>query len=207
MKMRVILSAAILGSLILGSCGTSNDVVGGGFLQKRKYNKGFYWNRNNNTGVTAKNERSEVKEADDQAIKTAEVKVVEENETFMASSALTTTNNSIKVTENTASAELNSKNNKLVVSKVEKPVGQVKNIAVDKNEVAKNFKRAMNEKAQVKTSVAPSNGNTGNIILIILLIIAIVVLLSLLPGWIGYIISLVLTILIIYFLLKLLGII
>jgi uncharacterized membrane protein YqaE (UPF0057 family) len=48
MKMRVILSAAILGSLILGSCRSSNEVVGGG-IQKRKYNKGFYWNRNANT--------------------------------------------------------------------------------------------------------------------------------------------------------------
>jgi uncharacterized membrane protein YqaE (UPF0057 family) len=31
-------------SAVLASCSTSNDVVGGVF-QKRKYNKGFYWNK------------------------------------------------------------------------------------------------------------------------------------------------------------------
>jgi cobalamin biosynthesis Mg chelatase CobN len=209
MKIRLILSAAVLGTLILGSCGTSNEVVGGGILQKRKYNKGFYWNRNDNTGVSAKNEKSEVKEADDQAIRTSDVKVKEvvENETFTAAKTFSTSDNSATVTANITSTQLTGKNNKSVVSKVEKPLGIGKNTEVDNNEVAKNFKQAMAEKAQVKTAVTPSNGNTGNIILIILLIIAIVVLLSLLPGWIGYIISLVLTILIIYFLLKLLGII
>lgn len=68
MKMRVILSAAVLGTLILGSCGTSNDVVGGGILQKRKYNKGFYWNRNANTkdSETVKNE--EVKASEEEYV-------------------------------------------------------------------------------------------------------------------------------------------
>lgn len=32
--------------LILSSCATSNEVNGGGIFQKRKYNKGFYCNRN-----------------------------------------------------------------------------------------------------------------------------------------------------------------
>jgi uncharacterized membrane protein YqaE (UPF0057 family) len=64
MKMRLILSAAVLGTLILGSCGTSNDVVGGGIFQKRKYNKGFYWNRNANTKDSETVKFEEVKGSD-----------------------------------------------------------------------------------------------------------------------------------------------
>jgi uncharacterized membrane protein YqaE (UPF0057 family) len=64
MKMRLILSAAVLGTLILGSCGTSNDVVGGGILQKRKYNKGFYWNRNANAKDSETVKIEEVKGSD-----------------------------------------------------------------------------------------------------------------------------------------------
>jgi uncharacterized membrane protein YqaE (UPF0057 family) len=36
---------ALLGVLILGACSTSNDVVGGGIFQKRKYTGGVYWDR------------------------------------------------------------------------------------------------------------------------------------------------------------------
>jgi len=49
MKKQLIFSLAIICSLILGSCATSNEVGGGHLLQKRKYNKGFYWN--NNSGI------------------------------------------------------------------------------------------------------------------------------------------------------------
>lgn len=45
MKIRLIFSISVLLSLILGSCASSNDVTGNGILQKRKYNKGFYLNR------------------------------------------------------------------------------------------------------------------------------------------------------------------
>lgn len=36
---------ALLGVLVLGACSTSNDVVGGGIFQKRKYTGGVYWDR------------------------------------------------------------------------------------------------------------------------------------------------------------------
>ena len=48
MKTNAIIFLSLLTTLILGSCSTSNEVVGGGIFQKRKYNDGVYWNRNSN---------------------------------------------------------------------------------------------------------------------------------------------------------------
>lgn len=45
MKQFRIFSLMILGSLVLGACSTSNEVVGGGIFQKRKYTGGVYWDR------------------------------------------------------------------------------------------------------------------------------------------------------------------
>jgi uncharacterized membrane protein YqaE (UPF0057 family) len=53
MKNNLIFCLSIICSLILGSCATSNEVSGGGMLQKRKYNKGFYWNKNSNLKESA----------------------------------------------------------------------------------------------------------------------------------------------------------
>lgn len=39
-------------ALIISSCATSNEVNGGGIFQKRKYNKGFYWNRGGSSNET-----------------------------------------------------------------------------------------------------------------------------------------------------------
>lgn len=75
--MKTILSLTILTVLLVSSCGTSNEVTNGGLFQKRKYNKGFYWNR----GSNLKNS---------EGIASAEmIKNVDENseETFYASSS------------------------------------------------------------------------------------------------------------------------
>jgi uncharacterized membrane protein YqaE (UPF0057 family)/predicted small secreted protein len=45
MKMHFV---AVLALLILGACNTSQDVASGGFITKRKYNKGFHINLNKN---------------------------------------------------------------------------------------------------------------------------------------------------------------
>ncbi|MEY3237033.1 MAG: hypothetical protein RI883_1134 [Bacteroidota bacterium] len=58
MKTNAIIFLTLLSTLILGSCSTSNEVVGGGIFQKRKYNDGVYWNRNSNLKESsAKNEK------------------------------------------------------------------------------------------------------------------------------------------------------
>jgi uncharacterized membrane protein YqaE (UPF0057 family) len=41
-----------LGTLVLGACSTSNEVVGGGIFQKRKYTGGVYWDRTERVKTT-----------------------------------------------------------------------------------------------------------------------------------------------------------
>lgn len=45
MKTAIYLSISLVTVLILGSCSSSNEVVGGGILQKRKYTSGVYWDK------------------------------------------------------------------------------------------------------------------------------------------------------------------
>lgn len=57
MKIKLMLSVSLIATLILGSCASSNEVTGGGFLQKRKYTNGVYFKGNGNLkGTSAKND-------------------------------------------------------------------------------------------------------------------------------------------------------
>lgn len=61
MKIKLMLSLSLIATLILGSCASSNEVTGGGFLQKRKYTNGVYFKNNGNLkGASAKNEDEEL---------------------------------------------------------------------------------------------------------------------------------------------------
>jgi hypothetical protein len=59
MKQFRIFSLMILGSLVLGACSTSNEVVGGGIFQKRKYTGGVYWDRTEKLKSTKDNGEEE----------------------------------------------------------------------------------------------------------------------------------------------------
>lgn len=59
MKLQVI---AVLALLVLGACNTSQDVASGGFITKRKYNKGFHINLNKKYKSTKGAEFSKVEE-------------------------------------------------------------------------------------------------------------------------------------------------
>jgi len=59
MKQFRVFSLMILGSLVLGACSTSNDVVGGGIFQKRKYTGGVYWDRTEKLKSTKENGEEE----------------------------------------------------------------------------------------------------------------------------------------------------
>ena len=205
MKTNAIIFLSLLTTLILGSCSTSNEVVGGGIFQKRKYNDGVYWNRNSNlkesSGKSEKGldifkdeEKSSAKYVGSSSIYNESVSEIEN---------ITTVENSERVNDN-LTAELSDATDATEAENTSlKTIENVFNV--------KNKKTANSQESSISESlnkpVPASNGNLMNILLIILLIVAIVILLSLLSGWIGYIISIVLTILIIYFLLKLLGII
>ncbi len=61
MKIKLMLSVSLIATLILGSCASSNEVTGGGFLQKRKYTNGVYFKGNGNLkGTSAKIEEKEL---------------------------------------------------------------------------------------------------------------------------------------------------
>ena len=205
MKTNAIIFLSLLTTLILGSCSTSNEVVGGGIFQKRKYNDGVYWNRTSNLKESSgKNEKGLdiFKDEEKSSAKYVGSSSIY-NESVSEIENITTVENSERVNDN-LTAELSD-----ATDATEAENTSLKTIENGFN--VKNKKTANSQESSISESlnkpVPASNGNLMNILLIILLIVAIVILLSLLSGWIGYIISIVLTILIIYFLLKLLGII
>jgi uncharacterized membrane protein YqaE (UPF0057 family) len=57
MKKFNLIAVALLGMLVLGACSTSNEVVGGGIFQKRKYTGGVYWDRTEK--IKSSNEKTE----------------------------------------------------------------------------------------------------------------------------------------------------
>jgi len=59
MKLQVF---AVLALLVLGACNTSQDVASGGFITKRKYNKGFHINLNKKYKSTKEAEFTKVDE-------------------------------------------------------------------------------------------------------------------------------------------------
>lgn len=72
MKIKIIFSLSIIAALVLGSCGSSNNVVGGGLIQKRKFNKGFYLNpsaKTNNGSTAESTEKEETAIVKDLAVK------------------------------------------------------------------------------------------------------------------------------------------
>lgn len=55
MKTKIIFSGLVGLALILGSCGSSNNVVSNGLIQKRKYKKGFFFKSNKDLRVVREN--------------------------------------------------------------------------------------------------------------------------------------------------------
>lgn len=81
MKTKFIFNLTILIGLILGSCASSNQVGGGGILQKRKYNKGFYWNRSSNLKNSGEKTSSEFIKEDLEIKDIVEFEHIEESNT------------------------------------------------------------------------------------------------------------------------------
>ena len=71
MKMKPLFGLIAGAILILSSCATTNEVNGGGIFQKRKYNKGFYWNKGGSSSESAVKINAENLETEEMAISTA----------------------------------------------------------------------------------------------------------------------------------------
>lgn len=199
---------AVIFSLILASCGSSNQVVSNKLISKRKYTKGFFINskdhRNNSGEETAlndkKNQVSENESLTNTVYKPCGVKTESEQ------------------TYNTIDAEILTDNTTLgdVISTEER--GNTGNI-ITESAGAENKQKLLNKalhkthktNKQKITSKAASDSSFMQILLIVILVVLIIAIFSFLDGVLGGTLSLILGIVVLAFLiwliLRLLGVI
>lgn len=200
----------ILGvGLILGSCGTSNDVVNNGVFTKRKYTDGYHSN-------FKKNFKS------DEVKNDAEVILDTENQTSVVSTVQSSKKQTkvdqvksekMVVTETTSVDQ----NNKVQLLTEEKKVDIEGNVNLKKtNVIADNLKenktvaKVVSMKRAVKKMAPQPKKDSGFLRLLFMIILAILLIAliqMLLPGsLIGNIISIVLLILLLIFILQIFGV-
>lgn len=95
MKKVIILSLIAFVAIVISSCGSSNNVVSNNGISKRKYNKGFFFNRKANF-KTANTKVKEAELKDDKA--TAKVEKVEAKKIKKANNIVSSTIEAPKVT-------------------------------------------------------------------------------------------------------------
>jgi hypothetical protein len=203
MKMKSLLGLAAAAMLVLGSCATSNEVNGGGVFQKRKYTKGFYWNKGTSANESASVLKSEKLKTDEvNSFNTFDTEKSSENE--VNSSALNSAQspNLVQKTEKEVAISKKQNVNSLKSIKsnsvVEWTTNPIKKIVQSQS---KSVKEA------VSRAKAPSGGgDLGYILGIILLILLIVLLFRLLDALLFGILGTVIAVLIIILLLRWLGV-
>lgn len=149
MKTKLIFSLSILTALVLGSCATSNEVTNGGLLQKRKFNKGVYFNGNSNIkGSTAKNDdedfdifKREERSSKKYVGSTTLHSEVIDNEMF-ESSDVASNDNSISVTEQKQNSPVVSDKVAVVEENISEKVAKFSD---DNNVVTKNKRKNSND--------------------------------------------------------------
>jgi hypothetical protein len=203
MKMKSLLGLAAAAMLVLGSCATSNEVNGGGVFQKRKYTKGFYWNKGTSANESASVLKSEKLKTDEvNSFNTFDTEKSSENE--VNSSAL----------NSAQSPNLVQKTEKVVAISKKQNVNSLKSIKSNAvvewtaNPIKKIVQsQSKSVKEAVSRAKAPSGGgDLGYILGIILLILLIVLLFRLLDALLFGILGTVIAVLIIILLLRWLGV-
>lgn len=169
----IILSFFVFVGLILGSCATSNQVGGGGMIQKRKYNKGFYWNRGGNFHNSKESNVSSTIIPEEEIVEKSEILTLNEEEIVPSEP------NDRAEFENDASKEavvLNSifpNNVNSDVSQRLKGKNQIDPEYKRKNELGVKALRSKNVFISEKTKV-PSQPH-GEVALLVLIILAILI--------------------------------
>lgn len=207
------LSFLILGAgLLLGSCGTSNDVVNNGIFTKRKYTDGYSVN-------FKKDFRSEDSKKDSEIILVTEGQI--NDKAFPQSTKTHTVENSI------SSKELTAQENKSIVAaqteaitiETEETLKTVDSKLNTKNNSsiignlkdAKNVSKALSMKKTVKKMTPQPKKDSGfiRLLLMIILAIALIALIQMLFAGtlVGNVVSLVLLILLVLFILRIFGVI
>ena len=211
MRKLMLLMAGFVGILILDSCSSSNNVVGGGMFQKRKYTGGVYLDR---AGKVKKN--TDIEEYDIHRLEE------ESQKKYVSTTSIYGENEMFNEEEETTSRISSSDNIEAINSENETNKEPAFKMNLNSNfksgqvlsSMKQNVQNLSSEAKQTisKKVVTPaSNGSVGDLVLIILLVILIVILLSfllnLLSPLFSGIIGLILTVLLIYFILRYFGII
>lgn len=214
MKKFAIVNLLLAFVLVLGACGTNNNVVSNHLITKRKYTKGFHLNKKGNLKSdsdtqTAQKENEEKEQTvvfasnktSKKELKNEARELLNSEETYQAAAEVNREESSRSIqlldgTEGTGGSD--------AFVRVEKE-------QFDSSDNATSDDTAENTTiAKAKKRAASGGGGRSdlvNIILIVLLVCVVITLLSFIGGPLGWILSVVILVLIIYFLLKLLGVI
>jgi uncharacterized membrane protein YqaE (UPF0057 family) len=165
MKQFRIFSLMILGSLVLGACSTSNEVVGGGIFQKRKYTGGVYWDRTEKLKTTKDNGEEEF-----DIFRSEE----ENQRKYVSTTTIRTDAPADYVTTDLASASVDGAENLNASTKTTETVGTV--VAVEENTTEQDVQAPVKKKTAKQLSKKNSNVPAdSDVMLILLVILAIII--------------------------------
>jgi hypothetical protein len=206
MKIKSLLGLFAGAVLILSSCASSNQVVGGGIFQKRKYNKGFYWNRGSSSSESASKGKNELIESDQSYLQNSSDEIKGQN----PEPALVEVKFNVSSDERNISAKSESVKNENEIffihginqGSFDQAIHPIKKMAQSQSKIIKN--------SFSKAKTPRNNGQLGNllgvILLVILLLLLFTVLDALLEGFLSWILRIVILVIIIILLLRLLGV-
>ena len=222
MKTKIIFSGLVGLALILGSCGSSNNVVSNGLIQKRKYKKGFFFKSNKDLRVVREN----AKEKNSVVVNGENIEIYDGLSADISPSQdlipfgmedLSIQRNSKKTFSlqfNSNTKTKNGQRNHQVETNSE-VISRKSNKRYD-NFVEKNTQRGLlkvmrNKAEQAKMASASGSMSNGEIITLILIVVLIILAFTLLNnltnGWLGWLVGLILTVALIVLILRWLGII
>ncbi len=191
--------------LILSSCATSNEVNGGGIFQKRKYTKGFYWNRGGASTESALKVNEESLEEGELAVKTGQSDTEKPSSTIVTNANNNTEQTVAKATTKSEDKTLKSEGfytKGVTENALVKAVHPIKKMAQTQSNIVK--------KTTAKAKAPRNNGQLGYLIgvvlLVILLLLLFTVLDAILGGLLSWILRIVILVVIIVLILRLLGV-
>lgn len=205
--MKSLLGLAAAAMLVLGSCATSNEVNGGGIFQKRKYTKGFYWNKGTSANESASVLKSEKLKTDEvNSFNTFDTEKSSENE--VNSSALNSAQSPNLVQKTEKEVAISKKQNVNSLKSI-KSNSVVEWTANPIKKIVQSQSKSVEE--AVSRAKAPRNDGQlgyllGIILLVILLLLLFTVLDALLGGLLSWILRIVILVVIIVLILRLLGV-
>lgn len=205
--MKSLLGLAAAAMLVLGSCATSNEVNGGGIFQKRKYTRGFYWNKGTSANESASVLKSEKLKTDEvNSFNTFDTEKSSENE--VNSSALNSAQSPNLVQKTEKEVAISKKQNVNSLKSI-KSNSVVEWTANPIKKIVQSQSKSVEE--AVSRAKAPRNDGQlgyllGIILLVILLLLLFTVLDALLGGLLSWILRIVILVVIIVLILRLLGV-